>query len=211
MRVFCNMFFTDKQFGQAMSEALIVIAILFIVLTSIQFTGSMHLSTLQMLMRSTKKVFEVSLGQSVGKDIKIIAPDLQRIALITPLVHKLNAELFMTDPGFVSASSYSNDPSMRHVNILRYSYIESGNGYAASDGDAQQRIERSRSIWSDTYQISSASIRSIDAFSSKTDSAWNRPRVSLDFIHPWKGVIPNQTPIDIQGQSPVLLKTWHRE
>ena len=211
MRVSCNVFFSEKQFGQAMSEALIVIAILFIVLTSIQFTGSMQLSTLQMLLSSTKKVFEVSLGQSVGKDIKIIAPDLQRIALITPLVHKLNAELFMTDPGLVSASSYSNDTSMRHAKIFRYSYIEAGNGYAASDGDAQQRIERSRSMWSDTYQVSSASIRSVEAFSSKTDSAWNRPRVSLDFIHPWAGVIPSQTPINIQGQSHFILKTRRRE
>ncbi|MDO8694399.1 MAG: hypothetical protein Q7J51_09885 [Sheuella sp.] len=206
MRVSCNVFFTEKQFGQAMSEALIVIAILFIVLTSIQLTGSMQLSTLQMLVSSTKNVFEISLGQSVGKDIKIISPDLQRTALITPLVHKLNAELFMTDPGFVSASSSSGDPRVRHANILRHSYIESGNGYAASDGDVQKRIERSRSIWSDTYQISSASIRSVEALSSKTDSAWNRPRVSLDFIHPWKGVIPRQTPIDIQGQPPRFVE-----
>lgn len=208
MKANSKLFINAAQQGQAVCEALIVLTIFLLLMTGMQFTNSMQFSALHMLMDSAKKVFEVSLGKATTGDIERYTSTDQKISSMRNGVNKLNAELYMADPGFVKASSHASDPRWNKINIHRHSFIETGSGYAATDRAVQDRINQSRSAWRDAFELSSDNIRRVGAITSRTDIAWKRPTISLDFVQPWAGVIPIQQPIDTSGQISIPDKAW---
>lgn len=191
------------QYGQAMTEALIVFTLFSILLTAVQTTVSMHSSAVDTLIDSSKKVVEVSLGQSVGQNIKQVISEFENAPPVFS-AHVLSAELNMASPGFVRASRDAVSMAWRDSRIRRYSFLETGNGYGSSDQNVQARIAQSRSAWKDAFKYSSESIRSIESLTSKTDNAWKRPGIQLDFLMPWAGVIPKQN----LSVTPVPTSVW---
>ena len=179
--------------GQAMSEALLIVGVFFILITGINISMRMQLSANQMVLDSVKKVFQVHLGNiSVGKNPDHISA-FENSDLFRAKANVLFDELKMAQPGFIQARSQIAPLSWRAIKISRQSFIDAGSGYASSDQATQEKIGTSASLWSKAFRHSSKVMVPLHAITSKTDSAWQRPEISLDFIQPWAGVVPEES------------------
>jgi hypothetical protein len=190
MNQFNNLYLMRKvnvhQRGQAMSEALLILGVFFILMLGIQATTSMQLTALQLLLDSGKKVFQINLGSTFSSEHTNNHPF---ISSASPLFD----ELKMVQSGLIQARSVRADKTLHSVHISRQSFIEAGTGYASSDHAVQKRIGASASLWLDALNLTAQAIDGIHTLSSKIDSAWKRPVISRDFIQPWVGVVPEQS------------------
>lgn len=182
------------QAGQAMTEALIACTFFAVLIFSVRFTDQIQQNAILALLKSSKNVFEISSGRSYEDQLHVetIGTDA-----VNPYfkVDPLASELLLEKPGFVqSGVSIKNDYSDRFTlgrfALQRYSFIEAGNGYASSDQEVQKRIAQSPRAWGGAEQVSVRSMVPIESFTALTERAWKRPRLSVDFLQPWAGVIP---------------------
>ena len=191
------------QRGQAMSEALLILGIFFLLMLGIQVSITMQLNAVQSLLDSVKKVFQVHLGNvtttapttiqhSKMQDLKkLIMSDA--VNLLSPRAHALFQELNIAQPGSIHARSLSDRQSWGSIKISRQSFIESGHGSASSDQEVQERIGVSVSLWNDVFKHSSNTMESVHTLTAKIDTAWKRPQIYKDFLKPWTGVVPEQS------------------
>ena len=191
------------QRGQAISEALLVLGIFFILMIGIQTSMSIQFTALNLLLGSVKKVFRVHLGDLIHteygnsqyskiKGMEKFSPSKNNY-LSSRDGHSLFEELNMTQPGLISAHSSSIYRAPNLIQISRQSFIETGTGSAFSDQAVQTRIGTSVSLWSDVFKRSSNVMDSVHTLTSKVDKAWSRPQISRDFIQPWAGVVPEHS------------------
>ncbi len=179
--------------GQALSESLILLGVFSILFIGIQTTVSIQLIALNTLLDSLKNVFEISLGKSIASDIDRKISVLEHNSSLNSGVNNLLGELKMAQPGMIQSSSFSTGAKHRQIKISRHSFVDSGYGYASSDRNVQERFASSLTLWSNVFQITSKTIQPIHARSSKVDHAWTRPDLSLDFVQPWEGFVPDQS------------------
>jgi hypothetical protein len=192
-----------SQCGQAMSEALLILGIFFLLMLGIQTSMSMQFSAVQLLLASVKEVFQVHRGKMMGseygntqhlkiKDSKKFS-SLETKHLLSAKADALFEELKMAQPGSVHARVLSERQSLGAKTIARQSFIEAGDGSASSDRAVQTRIETSASLWRDVFNRSSTTMDAVRGLTSKVDAAWKRPQVSLELIQPWAAVVPEQS------------------
>lgn len=180
----------NNQRGQALTETLFVFVIFMALSVGIQQTSQMQMSAVFSLLESTRSVFKIALGSGLDRFAqKINSSFLQSAHGITD-GSALTNELMMTHAGFFKAVSPRQAGVNNHHNVYRYSYIESGTGYAESDLNVQMRIGQSARIWRDAYDYSRNIIQPIESLTSKTDAVWKRHRLNSDFLKPWAGVVP---------------------
>ena len=178
------------QRGQAMSEALFIAGVFLILIIGINTSMSMQLAAIRMLMDSVKNVFQVHLGNMLASENSKNFSSIEKSDLFSSSTHSIFEELSMAQPGFSHTLSESTKKIWDAKIISRQSFIEAGTGYASSDQAVQTRIGASPSLWRDAFKSSSNVMRPIHALTSKSDAAWSRPDISLDFIQPWAGVVP---------------------
>ena len=181
------------QRGQAMSEALLIIGVFFILITGINISMRMQRSAVQMVLESVKKVFQVHLGNiTVGKNPDQVST-FENSDLFRAKANVLFDELNMAQPGFIHARAQITPLSWDTIKISRQTFIEAGSGFASSDQAVQAKIGTSASLWSGAFHHSSTVINPLHMLTSKTDAAWQRPEISRDFIQPWAGVVPEES------------------
>lgn len=180
------------QQGQAMSEFLLIFALFILLMTGIQMTASMQYSAIYALLDSTKKVFEFSVGLK-AEHVKVNSlTESSSPSLLNLNIQVLTEELALAFPGFVRARTTATDKRWGKDAVWRQSFIEAGNGHAASDLNVQHQIGEAPTLWLKNYQATVQTIDPIKTLTYKNDDAWQRPKISVDYLERWSGVVPEQ-------------------
>ena len=179
--------------GQALSESLILLGVFSILFIGMQTTFSIQRNSVNTLLDSLKNVFAISLGQAIGSDTDRKIDVLEHKSSLNSGVNNLLAELKMAQPGMIQGSSFSTGSRHGQIKISRHSFVDAGYGYASSDRNAHEKFASSSTLWRNVFQFTSKTMHPVHARSSKVDHAWNRPDLSLDFVQPWIGFVPDQS------------------
>lgn len=198
---------TDMQRGQALSEALVALALIAILGTAVISVGCLQWGGLEASHAARARAFRYALGDH-DKDVSREFSSLGTASLsITRGRHAasfpgpggagaaaLRRELGVEDRGIVTARASVAMPLHRHHGdhavLRRHTSLLADAGHASDDQQAQWRIAMSRVAWGSAARGSLAVARQARAGLKNIDQGWARAMPNFDWLMPWSDLVP---------------------
>lgn len=178
--------------GQALSESFILLGVFSLLIAGIQLTGLTQMLAVHTLLTSLKHAFALSLGQLTHSRINREIYTFENHQSVSLNLRHVLDDLRMAQPGFIRLSASSQSSNHEMASVTRSTFVDTGYGHGESDRHVQLKIEASNPLWRDAFENTSKEMTKIFKYASRVDHGWNRPLLSIDFIQPWEGVIPDQ-------------------
>jgi hypothetical protein len=171
-----------------MFEAVFILLILMTLMFAMQYSGQLRTHSLALLGESSYQSFLQSLKKS--------SPKLPSLELSEQLL-ELKGDSLIKVQTMQSDTPYKRSAANRlftYSSLQRTSYLQINAGESRSAQEAQARIARSTSAWSDTAHHSYRVLEPHKVPLAKIDAPWGRGRLTTDWLTGWAGQSPRMKP-----------------
>ncbi|MDN3988110.1 hypothetical protein [Zwartia vadi] len=186
-----------KEQGQALFESIFILLILGILLLAIQFTGQLRAHSLELLGKSSYLTFLQSRQIVFNKDTFITGQSRGSRLLNTFSEQLLN--VYGQGKITVTSKHTQMKSAQAKMHILfgsasversSFLYINAGNSHTPLQ--VQSRIANSDATWRATSHPTQNMLKPFIAHLARTDSAWGRGRLSLEWLNSLAGQVPRK-------------------
>lgn len=209
---------TDRaanQYGQAVAESILVVALLSTIFIGIAWIAQLQQEALTAAQTSRQAAFAQARGQAVmgaqgipgvvsasyGNDSSNVLPISRNsqartlakdwLALkpetLTVWAQDGKTRFLPSAPNGVLKLSSMVDEGIR---IRRQTSLIVAAGHAASDRDAQQRISTSSAGWSSAAGLSGQAVKQENSRMRSVDAVWKRGELTSNWLMPWADLVP---------------------
>jgi hypothetical protein len=184
----------NLQFGQAMFEALFILLILMTLMFAIQYSGQLRAHSLALLGESSYLSFIKSTKKNVLSERSKAELSEQLLEIKEQRLLKVQSN--QSDVPYKRSAAHRLFP---YSSIQRSSYLQINAGDSPSAHEAQSRIARSTSAWSEVVNKTHSVIYPQRTPLSKIDAPWGRGLLSTDWLTGWAGQSPGRA---AKGRAP---------
>ena len=168
----------SNQSGQVLAEALIVLLVLIVMVTSIHLTGRLQFQWLQGFMATQKSATAIGLGHEAGAvAIKKISGQVDRTRGAVERSYRLGDESWLQ--------------AQHRGRFTHEAWRLVGFGQASTDQAVVNRISQAPGYWRETHLKSQASLVSLSPALRAVDAPWGRTGSFDQWLNGWKGNTPS--------------------